>query len=348
MAIYLTTGKPGSYKSASTLETALKLQQERPVYLCNFRGLKDGSFDVIDHFSDWVDVPDGSAVFIDECQEFTRDVPSKLTTEQLPKWMTLLEKHRHRGIDIYLVTQHPMFIHPHIRRLLEKHTHFQRSQGLPYAMKREWPQVCNEPEDIRNAKGDLGCTVSTFRPDKKVFDYYESTVIDTHKLKIPKKLIFMISIISVLVLFAVYMGFGFFSKILSNEVPNGSQTQSQSSKTAEGEHRLSSTPLNPQSDYYKDFDYNPSDPFKSQSYKYPDTPSDYPVLVGCIEFDNTCSCFTQQGTRLLDMNPKACYKIIKEGLPFNPYASAIKSNSNEFRPLQQPEYTETHKDSKID
>ena len=57
-------------------------------------------YQVLDHFKDWVDTPETSVIFIDEVQEFTRDVPTNCKTEDLPSWMTLLEKHRHEGKDI--------------------------------------------------------------------------------------------------------------------------------------------------------------------------------------------------------------------------------------------------------
>lgn len=223
MAIYLTTGKPGSFKSASLMESALKeIESGRLVYFCNFRNLKaeEYSLNIMDHFQDWVDVPDGALIIVDEVQEFTRDVPTNCKTEDLPKWMTLLEKHRHRGIDIHVVTQHPMFIHTHIRRLLEKHTHMQRVQGLPWSNKREWQQVCNEPENPLNCTIKSGCTTTVYKPNKKVFNYYESTVVDTHKFKIPTKLIKSMAIIGSLVTFAVWIGYPVAQKYLNlNDQP---------------------------------------------------------------------------------------------------------------------------------
>lgn len=224
MAMTLVTGKPGSYKTAFVMDIALKADKTRPIYFCNFKDLQIGNLQTegynahtMNDFSDWVDCPDGSLIFIDEIQEFTRDVSTKAKTEELPKHFTLLEKHRHRGIDIYIVTQHPMFIHTHLRRLLESHIHMQRAIGLPYANKREWHNVCNEPEDSRNASIQNGCTVEVYRPNKDVFKYYQSTVLDTHKFKVPRKLITYGALISIGVAVVLFLGKPFYDKFVKQD-----------------------------------------------------------------------------------------------------------------------------------
>lgn len=244
MAIYLITGKPGSYKTASFIETALdEIKKGRLVYFCNVRGLKKEKYDLntIDHFNEWEQVPEGAAIFIDEVQEFTRDISTTAKTEDLPSWFTKLEKHRHMGYDFYITTQHPMFIHPHIRRLLEKHTHMQRSGGMPFSNKRQWHQVCNEPENLDNASIKKGCTTTIYRPNKKVFDYYESTVNDTHKFKIDKKFFTYGIPILALIGFAFYMGYPVAQRYLNfSDKPQAAQVQNASTVPA------SNAPLSPQ------------------------------------------------------------------------------------------------------
>lgn len=222
MAIKLITAQPGSYKTAMMMELASKMASEnRPIYLCNIRGLKPEipfPYQVLDHFKDWIDTPETSVIFIDEVQEFTRDVPTNCKTEDLPKWLTLLEKHRHEGKDIFIVTQHPMFIHTHVRRLTSEHIHLVRNGNVPFAAKRSWGFVESDPDDFQKATVKNGCTTSIYRPNKEVFNWYESTVLDTHKFKFPTKLIKMVGLLAALVGFSVYMGYPVFKKYFgSNE-----------------------------------------------------------------------------------------------------------------------------------
>ncbi|MBA0157194.1 Zonular occludens toxin, partial [Acinetobacter indicus] len=115
----------------------------------------------------------------------------------------------------FVVTQHPMFIHTHIRRLLEKHIHMQRVQGMPWSNKREWQQVCSDPENIDNATIKKGCTTTIYRPNKKVFDYYESTVVDTHKFKVPRKLITSLGLVGGALAFVFWLGAPVFNKYIN-------------------------------------------------------------------------------------------------------------------------------------
>lgn len=322
MALNLITGKPGSYKSAYVMDIVLKSDKTRPIYLCNFKDLKidklksDG-FDahVMNDFSDWVDCPDGSLIFIDEIQEFTRHVQTKAKTEELPSHFTLLEKHRHRGIDIYIVTQHPMFIHTHLRRLLEKHIHMQRAIGLPYSTKREWHNVCNEPEDARNATIQNGCTVEVYRPNKDVFQYYTSTVKDTHKFKVPKKLITYGFLILLGLSASAYFAQPFYKRFISSDGSSvtsslGEPTTSSSSPSPSSDKKTtslySSATSNLKSDPNSSLIFDPNDP---SSYKPIDSrpPVDLPRVKGIIIWDGKCHAYSQQGSPM-DISQDVCFE----------------------------------------
>lgn len=344
MAVYLITGKPGSFKSAFAMQKALDYVDEgRLVYFCNFRGLKAEQYNlnVLEHPNQWVEqeYQQGAVFFIDEIQEFTREVPTNAKTEDLPKWFTLLEKHRHLGYDFYVITQHPMFIHTHIRRLLEKHYHMQRTQGLPFANCREWQQVCNEPENLQNASIKAGCTVTIYKPNKKVFDYYESTKLDTHKMKVPTKLITYIVLIVLGVSLFAYLSSGFITKYFFNSKAETVQAvnvpATHNAPTAQGtldeekvklvqamlELQEEINELKAQQQESQIIDYDPNQPYKTIKYQY--QAEHQPYLSGCVDFNGRCDCFTQQGSKLT-VSYADCKKIIANGLPFNPF---LNSNS---------------------
>lgn len=322
MAIHLITGKPGSFKTAYFMETATNLIKEgRTVYFCNVRGLKkeENSFLTIDHFKDWVDVPDGSAVFVDEVQEMTREVGTKVKTEDLPSWMTLLEKHRHRGIDIYLVTQHPMFVHTHIRRLCEDHIHMQRSVGLPFSNKRLWQQVCSEPEDLKNASIQNGCTTSVYRPAKSVFSYYESTVTDTHKFKVPPKLITYGILILLGVSLVIWFGYGFVKKFVFNSGLEPDSTALINTDPTLSKPSDSSVVPAPSPEP----SYNPYRPYDVLNVEYEIV--NKPVVAGCVVWDNQCTCYSQQAT-LMDIGEDQCRKWMSGDRPFDYVRPQSQSN----------------------
>ena len=381
MAIQLITGKPGSYKSAYLMSMALdEIAKGRLVYFCNFRGLQAEKYqlNVLDHFNEWASVPDGALVIIDEVQEFTRDVPTNAKTEELPQWMTLLEKHRHRGIDIFVVTQHPMFIHTHIRRLLEKHIHMQRVQGMPWSNKREWQQVCSDPENIDNASIKKGCTTTIYRPNKKVFDYYESTVVDTHKFKVPRKLLTSLAMVGGALAFVFWIGAPVFSKYINPtgdkevvkqiaENPNAPNpnfsaenqlkvniskcidqfnlTEDQCKEMYDPQimqarnDQLEQTTRNHMDNIV--FDYSPSDPFKTLQVQYEVTAK--PVFSGCTKFNGRYYAYTQQGTKL-DVDPSVCQRVIDDGdRPFNYFKNdqQLQANNLHQQPVQANQQPQT-------
>lgn len=62
-------------------------------------------------------LPPGSKVFIDEAQRFFNSRKS----QTFPDWLSeAIEKHRHFGMDLYLIVQRPMLIDPNCRELVEK------------------------------------------------------------------------------------------------------------------------------------------------------------------------------------------------------------------------------------
>lgn len=348
MAIKLITAQPGSYKTAMMMELAQKIANEgRPVYLCNIRGLKPAipfPYQTLDHFKDWVDTPETSVIFIDEVQEFTRDVPTNAKTEDLPKWMTLLEKHRHEGKDIYIVTQHPMFIHTHVRRLTSEHIHLVRNGNVPFSVKRMWGHVESDPDDMQKASMKSGCTTSIFRPKKEVFDWYESTVLDTHKFKIPVKLIKGLALVSALIGISVYFGYPVAQKYLNVGDKQITEQKVQPQPTSMADiHKQQAELAGLTPEQYADLQnpekrnaelqarnpvdmdtivlkYNPNKPYNDYSQQVAYKPTAIPRFSGCMEKNGKYIGYTQQGTQL-DVTQEDCRRLLEDGdRPFNYFA----------------------------
>ncbi|MFL9559726.1 zonular occludens toxin domain-containing protein [Acinetobacter baumannii] len=365
MAIKLITAQPGSYKTAMMMELASKMASEnRPIYLCNIRGLKPEipfPYQVLDHFKDWIDTPETSVIFIDEVQEFTRDVPTNCKTEDLPKWLTLLEKHRHEGKDIFIVTQHPMFIHTHVRRLTSEHVHLVRNGNVPFAAKHTWGFVESDPDDFQKATVKNGCTTSIYRPNKEVFNWYESTVLDTHKFKFPTKLIKTVSLLAALVGFSVYMGYPVFNKYFGSKdqevsatgtaQPNNMTLAQQAERDA---YLAGLTPeqyadlknpekrnaeLQAKNDVRMEtiaVKYNPNRPYDVDTSQIQYEVTAKPVFSGCMKQKGRYVAYTQQGTVLHDVSQSDCIKLMEDGdRPFNYFAKEEKQLQQRQQQPQQ-------------
>ncbi|EHU2314369.1 Zonular occludens toxin [Acinetobacter baumannii] len=364
MAIKLITAQPGSYKTAMMMELANKMSSEgRPIYLCNVRGLKPAipfPYQVLDHFKDWVDTPETSVIFIDEVQEFTRDVPTNCKTEDLPTWMTLLEKHRHEGKDIFIVTQHPMFIHTHVRRLTSEHIHLVRNGNVPFAAKRSWGFVESDPDDFQKATFKNGCTTTIYRPNKDVFEWYESTVLDTHKFKVPPKLIKGVAMVAGIIGFAVWIGYPVASKYLhmnDKEVTAKAPDQPQMTLAEQAERDAYLAGLTPEQ--YADLKnpdkrnaelqakndvrmetiavkYNPNRPYDVDTSQIQYEVTAKPVFSGCMKQKGRYVAYTQQGTILHDVSQSDCIKLMEDGdRPFNYFAQEQQPQQQQRQ--QQPQ-----------
>ncbi|ULJ60121.1 hypothetical protein [Wielerella bovis] len=44
---------------------------------------------------------------------------------------------------------------------------------------------------------------------------------------------------------------------------------------------------------------------------------EYPIA--CVKFENRCTCYTEQGTKIKEIQQSLCESYIADGLPFNPY-----------------------------
>lgn len=81
----------------------------------------------------------GDVIIFDEVQEVWRP---RAMGVRVPDCIAALETHRHLGVDIYLVTQHPLLVDPNIRRLVNQHLHLRRVTRR-MAMVYEWDHCSN-------------------------------------------------------------------------------------------------------------------------------------------------------------------------------------------------------------
>lgn len=183
--IDLTTGVPGSGKTLLLIELIhknMQSEQIRPLF-SNIDGL---DFDSLRCFplpdpEKWYDLPDGSIVVIDECQRW---FPPRPNGSAVPEHIKRFETHRHQGLDIYLITQHPKLIDVNIRKFIGRHSHCYRPFGMKQRTVLEWNSICEEPEPNNSTSTALSTKIKF---DESLFNYYKSATAHTHKARMPWK-----------------------------------------------------------------------------------------------------------------------------------------------------------------
>lgn len=305
MPINLTTGLPGSGKTLSTLVRVKELseKQNRNVY---YHGIKDLqlSWKLLDNPKQWFALPEGSIIVIDECQDLFPVHETKLASEI---FVLELAKHRHRGYDLYFITQHPMNIHPFVRRLIDNHQHLIRAFGMATANIHQWNRVIDYPE-----KQKKDSQTQIFNYPKDAYKYYKSAEVHTIQRKIPKRLIWLLLIPPLM----IALGYVAWTKL------NPAHTRALITKQPEGLYDASKNNQLPQATHvnYDDLTYLQAHlpvisslPFTAPVYKEIIKPTQAPYPAACIlSHSQGCNCYTQQGTRL-DTETNLCKQIVKNG-----------------------------------
>lgn len=132
----------------------------------------------------WLWCRPGDVIVIDECQRLFRPFASG---RKIPGFIAMLETHRHYGIDMVLITQHPNLIHSNVRALIGKHRHVRRLVGGMQRVVYEWDR-CSSPDKTRDALSN-----KPWRPDKATYDLYKSAEIHTRQsFAVPPALVFAV------------------------------------------------------------------------------------------------------------------------------------------------------------
>jgi zona occludens toxin len=314
----LVTGSPGDGKTSNELWDFLHDDQykNRPKYCTPINGFNAAEHGVIEipHIKDWQELPEGSAIFCDEVQDFCGTDLGK----EPPEWVKQLARHRHSGYDFICTTQSPMFLHPFARKLVKPHVHYIRPWNMKGA-RYTWDTVQNDPT-TRTAK-NLGQRVMV-TPNPKVFTLYQSTVLDTHKSKPPYKLFAIFGLAALLVLGSVWFVYGRV-KHFTQPVVEPSAVEVAAVKKASMTPSPEDAPFDPQAKpIWTESTIKPRMPgnlYTAPVYDALTPPTDFPRVAACMSSESrgTCNCYTQQGTPI-DVPTSACMVFVKNGA-FDPW-----------------------------
>jgi len=361
--LYLRTGLPGAGKTLNAIREidlehqadpdnpAVRLNKdpdhpELPPRTIYYYGIPDLKADRLkskwvefDTPEEWFKLPDGSVIVIDEAQRvFGND-----GTRARPEKVTRFETHRHQGLDIHLITQHPSLLSTPVRKLVGKHINFIRPYGREKGIFRHEYEFCiDSPEKRANFKQAQEERVTL---DPTYFGVYKSSTVHTHKPVTPsyiKKLplLIVLTLIPLVLLIALFWSVIHDARQTQEEARARSNDQQEEqgagAPVAAQESRKDSSKPVTADDYIEDRTPRIA-AVASSAPRYDELtkPRDFPRMH-CASSDDprmvaksrnrglpvgrhasgeeyTCSCYTQQATRV-QTTAEFCLDVVRNGI----------------------------------
>lgn len=305
--ITLSTGLPGAGKTLYTLDR-VKTEADRDNRPVFYSGIKDLTLPWTEIDAEkWYDCPDGSIIVIDECQRLFRP---RGNGAQVPAYVSRLETHRHSGLDIYLVTQHPMLVDANVRRLTERHFHISRRFGMQRATVLEFQSCKDQPlAKLADAQRHM------WSYPKEVFGYYKSAEVHTVKRRLPVQIWVMLGVLALsgaAVWQFVRSHYQDGQVVLPGTSPGPSAPLiDPTAKTTSAKQDKPHTKT--AAEYLEG--YKPRVvglPHTAPVYDEVTKPTTAPIPAGAAMWKGQCLAYSQQGTRL-DMPQALCLAVLERG-----------------------------------
>ena len=297
----------------SLLVSELLLIGDRPVFVDGIKDLLVPHFEAedVNQWHDWL--PEGALLVVDECQRYFRP---RIAGSQVPASVQAFETHRHRGADIWLITQAPNFLDANVRRLVGRHIHIRDTvlgrhlyEGVE----------CGEPES-KMARDNA--TKRKFSPPKKVFSLYKSAEVHTKQKRRMSRLplVFGGALIALLV-----VGWNI-SNSLAKHLPGAQDEMAKGVASPEGQQGLKSNPTGSvlQENQEKtsiQAKFTPPDifhEFTAPAYDHLRQVRAMPYPSACVMNVKRCRCYPEQGTPLDTLPDDECRRFATTPT-FNPY-----------------------------
>lgn len=314
--ITLITGAPGAGKSAALVSMLEELGKGRTVYTNGIPGLLLDHIELEDATKWPTDVPDGSVVVIDEVQRIWRPRgPGK----KVPDDVALLETHRHRGLDFYIISQGPNLVDANVRALVGRHVHL-RDLGILGRWWYEWPECADQ---CRTAWRSAPIK-KRYRLPKRIFGQYKSASLHVKPVRSAPR-----SLALALIAILAFGGLGSYAyqKITKQIHPEKAAAVTPAAKPAGGTVATVAAPVTPAAKFVDErIDFLPrlSDrPWTAPAYDEIRKVVSMPQIAGVVCMGGECRCYDAGGVRL-EVGHEACSDWIKNP-PFNPYREAVVS-----------------------
>lgn len=350
--IYLITGTPGTGKTAKAMSMVLNNDMDlfkddngdwRPLFSVGVPEVNKKILPINDVPQEdfkakplHENFPLGSCIIVDEASEI---YPNRSMSSKLPEHVEGLNKLRHYGLTLILITQHPRMIDPFVLSLVGCHIHLERKQVGSKQYKWFAPQSSFSQSAFSLAESSI------YVPDKRVFGLYKSSSMHIKfKKKVPKWL-YALAILPILL---IGLLFYFSSSLngLAGEVEQEKSAKTESEKTASepvslerfrGGDSAAGQSLKPE-------DFKPTVqgmPESAPIYDNIRKVADFPQIVGCVASEDDCNCYTQQGTPVAMEESQCRHRL--EVPQFNPY----KAPEREIQQYQQPEQQAGNEDGQV-
>lgn len=303
MTIELQTGLPGACKTQYTLWRVenLRRKTQRPVF---YSGIPINSEKLPDwqpiEADKWFTAPPESIVVIDEAQRLFRPRPNG---SAVPPYESALETHRHGGIDLVLITQHPRLLSVGVRTLVGRHMHAVRHYGAQWSTIHEWPECRLAVENRRDSSR------TEFKFKREVFDWYKSSEAHTIKTRIPQKVWLLLGLITL----SAVLGWRLWASIAGRASSSAPAAVSAAASSPFG------SPAAPVAGaltaaQYVELHRPRVDglAYTAPAYDEVTKPVHAPYPAACIQSATRCRCYTQQATRL-DVPEGLCRGIAQGG-----------------------------------
>lgn len=309
--INLHTGLPGHGKTLFTLYYVKDLadREKRTVYYSGIADLKLPWIELVDP-TKWAECPPGSIIVIDECQRLFRP---RSFGSQVPGYVAALETHRHGGLDLFLITQHPMLVDSNVRRLVDRHRHVVRTFGMQRCTVHEFSEIRENPTKQRD-----GSVRHEVAYPKEVFGWYKSAEVHTVKRRIPPRVWFLLAtpVVLAALVWGAYQSLaryadperlresqGVASAVGAPNAPNGSVPSARAlSPAAQLDQWFAARTPRVE-----------SLSFTAPIYDELTKPVEVPAPVACMATAKRCECYSQQGVRMR-VEVSVCRQIVENGM----------------------------------
>jgi len=312
--ITLFTGLPGAGKTAQLVAEIVRLREAepgRPLFAMGINGLQEGLAAELteEQLHAWWELPPGSIIAIDECQE-PHLMPKDRGTPA--DWVQRLAKVRHHGMSFLLTTQDPRNMSAYVRRLVGRHVHTVNKFQSGMLQRFEWERCIDDTDSRAERKRAVE---SVGRLPAQVFDLYKSSQLHTMKRRVPKKLYFFLVLVVVAICSVVAVPF------VLKHAKEKSAAAISARASAQKSDKLSAAELADKSMRTENYagwmtPRVPGVPWTAPAFDSLSVKAQ-PRLFCVAGDDGRCICVTEQGTRY-DVPGSTCRAVAAGGI-YNPF-----------------------------
>ena len=334
----IVTGLPGACKTLYTLSKIFKLYKDRQIYVHNIDGIDHDHFGSLslDDPEKWYELPTGAVVVIDEAQGI---FPLRKVGAGVPVKCSKFETHRHDGFDVVLITQDATLLDVHIRKLAGKHFHCKRLFGSQSSTIFEYNKWEVKPEDRNTIGKAISKEVWGF--DKSIYPYYKSAEVHTVKRKLPFKLV-VLPFLAVAIILTLYWSVSTVMAMFEQDAETVTEILEGGGEKTETVVHLVADPLElwiqARTPLVEGLPWTA--PIYDEIYEVKTFPKPSCIIHG-VTGDNghgSCTCYSQQITKMPSVNDAVCRSLAQEGW-FDPTREDLKARGGSGSPNRAPRLT---------